>query len=91
LIELIKNNKIEEQAPTQEIYSGMGNVAAVHHSNMNAVGAHRSASANNSQHKATYEENVPPSARSGIQSIHGPNGKGVNRTGAIKMNIQNLN
>lgn len=86
---MMKNNKIEEAAPNQDIYSGMGNVAAVHHSNMTAVGAHRSA--NNSQHKATYEENVPPSARSGIQSIHGPNGKGVNRTGAIKMNIQNLN
>ena len=88
-MELIKINKIEEPAPAQEIYSGIGNVAAVHHSNMNAVGVHRSA--NNSQHKATYEENVPPSARSGIQSIHGPNGKGVNRTGAIKMNIGNLN
>ena len=49
-------------------------------------------SANNSLHKASYEENVPPSARSGINSIHGPNLKGVNRTaGGMTANAQNLN
>lgn len=63
----------------------MGN----HHGGLNRIVGHRSA--NTSHHKATYEENVPPSARSGIPSLSGPNGKGVNRTGAIKMNIQNLN
>lgn len=63
----------------------MGNVPHTH----NGRGGNRSV--NNSQHKASYEENVPPSARSGINSIHGPNLKGVNRTGGMKVNIQNLN
>lgn len=49
-------------------------------------------SANNSLHKASYEENVPPSARSGINSIHGPNLMGLNRiAGGMTVNTQNLN
>lgn len=89
LLEMMKKNHgiSEVQGVGADMFAGVPNVGHATHSN-NARGGPRSV--NNSQHKASYEENVPPSARSGINSIHGPSLKGVNRAGAMKANMQAL-
>ena len=62
--------------------SNMGNMIQSN----NARGGVRSM--NNSQRRGSYEENVPPSARSGINSIHGPSLNEFHRTGVGQINAQ---
>ena len=87
LLEMMSKSKglSQVQGHSPDYFGGVSNAGNVTHSN-NARGGNRSA--NNSLHKASYEENVPPSARSGINSIHGPNLQGVHRAGAMQGKMQ---